>query len=82
MLRRPGDRRALIPYLLLVAALLLTASGAKYASNRAQLEDQLRFEVAAGELRSLLLSRIDSYVVMLLGAAGLFAASDSVEERY
>ena len=81
MLRRPGDRRALIPYLLLVAALLLTASGARYASNRAELEDQLRFEVAAGELRSLLLSRIDSYVAMILGAAGLFAASDSVEEH-
>ena len=81
MLWRPGDRRALIPYLLLVAALLLTASGAKYASNRAALEDQLRFDVAVGELRSQLISRIDSYVAMLLGAAGLFAASDSVEEH-
>jgi signal transduction histidine kinase len=79
MLKRPGDRRALIPYLLFVAALLLTVSGAKYASNTAAVEDRLRFQMAATEIRSQVLNRIDSYVAMLLGAAGLFAASDTVE---
>ena len=81
MLKRPGDRRALIPYLLFLAALLLTASGAKYAANSAALEDQLRFDTAVGEIRSQVLIRLDAYVAMLLGAAGLFAASDSVEEH-
>ena len=81
MLERPGSRRALIPYLLCLAALSLTASGARYAANTGAVEDRLRFSNAAEQLRSEMVHRVDAYVSMLLGAAGLFAASESVEVR-
>jgi signal transduction histidine kinase len=81
MLERPGTRRALIPYLLCLAALSLTASGARYAGNTAAVEDRLRFGNAAEQLRSEMVHRVDAYVSMLLGAAGLFAASETVEVR-
>src|SRR5918995_7364069 len=81
MLDRPGARRTLIPYLLCAAALSLTASAARYASNIGTREDSLRFEGAATEIRSEVMHRVDAYIAMLLGGAGLFAASESVELR-
>ncbi len=79
MLERPGTRRALIPYLLCLAALSLTASGARYAVSTGAIEERLRFDNAAEQLRSEMAHRVDAYVSMLLGAAGLFAASENVE---
>ena len=81
MLERPGTRRALIPYLLCLAALSLTASGARYAVNTGAVEERLRFDNAAEQLRSEMVHRVDAYLSMLLGAAGLFAASETVEVR-
>ena len=81
MLERPGTRRALIPYLLCLAALSLTASGARYAATTGAVEERLRFGNAAEQLRSEMVHRVDAYVSMLLGAAGLFAASETVEVR-
>ena len=81
MLERPGTRRALIPYLLFAAALSLTASGARYATNTGALEERLRFDNAAEQVRSEMVHRVDAYVSMLLGAAGLFAGSETVERR-
>ena len=81
MLERPGTRRALIPYLLCLAALSLTASGARYAATTGAVEERLRFGNAAEQLRSEMVHRVEAYVSMLLGAAGLFAASETVEVR-
>jgi signal transduction histidine kinase len=81
MLELAGARRALIPYLMFAAALSLTASAARYALNAAAVEERLRFENAANTIRAEVVSRVDAYVAMLLGGAGLFAASEAVEPR-
>jgi signal transduction histidine kinase len=72
-------RRRFIPYSLLLAGLALTTIAVQYALRTAETSDRLRFENAAERVRSAIDSRLDAYVAMLLGGAGLFAASDDVE---
>ena len=72
-------RRRFIPYSLLLAGLALTTVAVQYAVRTATTRDRLRFENAAERVRSAIESRLDAYVAMLLGGAGLFAASDDVE---
>jgi len=70
--------RRFIPYSLLAAGLALTAVAVHYAHGTSTARDRYRFERAAERLRAALDNRLDSYVAMLLGGAGLFAASDDV----
>lgn len=72
-------RRQFIPYSLLVAGLVLTGIVVQYALRTGSESDRLRFETSAERVRGAIGSRLDAYVAMLLGGAGLFAASDSVE---
>ena len=74
----PAARRALIPYVILLAALIVTAGAARYAAYSVEREDSLQFTAAADRIRAAIDNRIDSYVAMLHGAAGLFAASTQV----
>jgi signal transduction histidine kinase len=75
----PAARRALIPYVILLAALILTAGAARYAAYSVEKEDSLQFTGAADRVRAGIDNRIDSYIAMLHGAAGLFAASTQVQ---
>ena len=77
----PAARRAFIPYGVLVIALILTAMAAYYSASAARTRDRLRFENVADRVKSAIDSRLDAYVAMLLGGAGLFAASDDVQLR-
>jgi signal transduction histidine kinase/type II secretory pathway pseudopilin PulG len=72
-------RRTQIPYGLLVVGLALTAAAAQYASRTATARDRLRFDNAAAAVKSAIDSRLDAYIAMLLGGAGLFAASEQVQ---
>jgi signal transduction histidine kinase len=78
MRARSQLRRELTPYLILLTGLVVTAATARYVySNgtaRDSLELQTRAEAASAEIHS----RLQSYMAMLLGGAGLFAASDDV----
>lgn len=78
MTARAVLRRELIPYLILLTALLATAGTARYAYDSGVTQGTYRFERVAELVRSRVNNRIDSYVAMLLGGAGLFAASDEV----
>jgi signal transduction histidine kinase len=71
-------RRTLIPYALLVAALLLTGVAAQYAARTAAQRDRLRFDNVAAGVTAAIDNRLDAYLAMLLGGAGLFAASEDV----
>jgi signal transduction histidine kinase len=71
-------RRELVPYLALLATLTVTAAAGRYAYLTGVREDQLRFESAADEICDAIVNKLDSYVAMLLGGAGLFAASEEV----
>ena len=78
MIERPHIRRELLPYVALVASLLATAATAWYVATRGAREDDLRFANAADSVVAAVTARIDAYAAMLLGGAGLFAASDEV----
>jgi signal transduction histidine kinase len=72
-------RRPLIPVVILTAGLLLTGAAAWYAARSSAQQDGLRFEHAADRVAAQIDGSIDAYIAMLLGAAGLFAASDDVQ---
>ncbi len=71
-------RRELIPYLALLATLIVTAAAGRYAYVTGANEDQLRFVNAADTVCTAIVDRLDAYVAMLLGGAGLFAASEDI----
>jgi signal transduction histidine kinase len=71
-------RRELISVLVLLATLFLTVAAATYAYHMGTAEERLRFERASDAVVAAITSRIDAYTAMLLGGAGLFAASSDV----
>jgi CHASE1-domain containing sensor protein len=68
----------LTPYVVLAACLVLTAGAATYAHRSNAEQDRLRFENAADRVKGAIENRLDSYLAMLLGGTGLFAASEDV----
>ncbi len=70
--------RDLIPYAILVTALLLTAAVSRYASMSSAREDQLRFDTTAESAKAAIASRVDDYIALLRGTAGLFASRTQV----
>ena len=76
----PESRRRLdlVAYAILLVSLTLTGAAARYAHLTGGREDQLRFERDAEGVVAAIGNRIDAYIAMLLGGAGLFAASDDV----
>jgi two-component system OmpR family sensor kinase len=75
----PSAQRSLVPYLLLVAALMVTGGAARYAHSEIAQQTELRFHSAAGRVSTEIGTRLDAYVAMLHGGSGLFAASKRVE---
>ena len=71
-------RRELIPYVILALMLTLTAVAARYASRAAAREEQLRFRNTVDNVRGAIDSRLDAYVALLRGSAGLFTSSNQV----
>jgi len=71
-------RRELISVLVLLATLFLTVAAATYAYHMGTAEERLRFERASDGVVAAITGRIDAYTAMLLGGAGLFAASSDV----
>ena len=81
MASSPRSRRSLVPYVLLVTALAITAGVARYAHNQIARQDSLRFEDATKRVFAEIDNRLDAYIAMLHGGAGLFAGSTQVEFR-
>ena len=71
-------QRDLIPYAILVAALLLTAGVARYAAVSGAREDLLRFQNTADRAQAAIANRLDAYVALLRGAGGLFSTQPQV----
>ena len=71
-------RRHWVPILILIAGLVMTGVAAAYAWRASEMQNRLRFENAADDVRNSLTNRIDEYIAMLRGGAGFFAASHDV----
>lgn len=70
--------RAWSPYLVLVGSLLLTAVAAYQVAIMAAAQDHLRFQDAVGTIYDNVQNRMETYLALLRGTSGLFAASDEV----
>ena len=76
--REPSRRRAWIPYLVLLIALLLTGAATYYVWAQARARDRIRFETSVQRTQDNIDIRLENYVTLLRGGAGLFAASEKV----
>jgi CHASE1-domain containing sensor protein len=75
----PSAPRFLVPYVILIAALIVTAGAARYAHSQTAQQNDLRFRSAAARVSAEIDTRLDAYIAMLHGGSGLFAASRRVE---
>jgi signal transduction histidine kinase len=73
-----APERPLVPYAILAIALLLTAAAGVYTYMTLTERLDSRFVATAERMSVTVDNRIDSYIAMLYGGAGLFAASDDV----
>jgi PAS domain S-box-containing protein len=71
-------RRTWIPDFVLVVTLLLTGIATFYVALTARTKEQLRFDNAVEFTKDDIKNRLDTYISLLRGGSGLFAASDQV----
>ncbi|MGE5359737.1 MAG: CHASE domain-containing protein, partial [Bacteroidales bacterium] len=70
--------RAPIPYVVLLAGLVVTFATGLYVYRTAEKKDELRFDDGSAHLRTAIVTRVDTYVALLRAGAGLFAANADV----
>jgi signal transduction histidine kinase/type II secretory pathway pseudopilin PulG len=70
--------RATVPAVILILGILLTVLAAVSAHREGERREALQFASVADGVRNAIESRLEAYIAMLRGAAGLFAASDDV----
>jgi signal transduction histidine kinase/ActR/RegA family two-component response regulator len=68
-------------WLVLALSLVLTGTVSWYAWTTAETEDQLRFQNLVQKNQAILQNRMEVYIALLRGAAGMFAASDDVSRE-
>lgn len=73
--------RHLIPYLVLAAGLLFTFIVSYRLAKGTEAEDRARFQGLVQEVHRRIESRMATYRALVLSGAGLFAASESVDNR-
>ena len=77
-IRPPPLSRAWIPSFVLAVTLLLTLATTYYGRATTEARERLRFESATQETRNNIGSRLETYITLLRGGAGLFAANEAV----
>lgn len=71
------EKSSRIPIYVLLLSLILTALAVVYVERTANVRDKLLFEAAAERTRLRIEERIETYIDLLRGGVGLFAASDN-----
>lgn len=74
-------RRGWIPYVILVGTLVLTSLCSYYAAIASRSKDSLRFKNEVERVQSDINNSLQTYIALLHGASGLFAASDEVSKQ-
>ena len=73
--------RRLTPYVVLAAGLLFTFIVSYRLAKVGEAEDRARFQVAVQHVQAKIESRLQTYTALLRSGAGLFSATESVEEK-
>lgn len=79
LLKWVQPHRQWIPYIVLIGTLGLTGLGTEYVKDTAEDKDQIRFQNAIQRTENSIENRLETYVAMLRGGAGLFSANESVD---
>lgn len=66
------------PWIILLVGLLATGAGAEMVRQRSMAEDQARFDRAVERAATTIDRRLETYVALLTGAAGLMTATENV----
>lgn len=74
-------RRPWIPYIILAIALSITVIATLYVARSTYERDRLRFLNAVSLTRNNINNRLETYITLLRGSAGLFAAQPNVTEE-
>jgi signal transduction histidine kinase/ActR/RegA family two-component response regulator/sensor domain CHASE-containing protein len=74
-------RRTWIPYFVLGISLLLTLVATSFVAATARAKDELRFENAVENAQDSINDRLETYISVLRGAAGLFAAKGELSRK-
>lgn len=78
--KRSHGRRHLTPYVVLAAGLLFSFIVSYRLATVTDAEDQLRFQGRVQDIHSRIDNRLETYTALLRSGAGLFSASDLVNE--
>ena len=73
-----ATQRSIVPLSVLGASLLLSAVATVFMSASVEQRDRARFANSVQSTQDRITSRIDTYIAMLRGGTGLFAARDTV----
>lgn len=74
-------RRFLPPHIILLISILTTMLATYYVAMTVEENDQIRFENEIQETEENIDKRLDAYIALLRGTAGLFAASEFVTKE-
>ncbi len=74
-------QRPWIPYIIFIVTLTLTLLTTYYVSNATYTEDRLRFFNAVQDTNINIETRLQTYIALLRGTAGLFAAEPAVTQQ-
>jgi signal transduction histidine kinase len=78
-LARQTSLLAWTPYVVLLTSLLLTLVAGVYVALAGQTAERLRFENLVQQNQDAIAARVETYISLLRGTAGLLAASDSLD---
>jgi PAS domain S-box-containing protein len=73
--------RHLIPYLVLIVGLIFTSIVSYRLAEGTEAEDRARFQGLVQQVHVGIESRLETYRALVLAGAGLFAASESVDDK-
>lgn len=76
-----SPNRQIVPYLVLLGTLVLTAIATYYAESTARSQDQLQFNASVQQTENLIRDRVKTYIALLRAGSGLFASHDTVDRE-
>ncbi len=76
-----SPNRQIVPYLVLLSTLLLTAIATYYVESTACTQDRLRFDTSIQRTENLIRDHVKTYIALLRAGSGLFAAHEPVDQK-
>ncbi|MGL5134061.1 MAG: hybrid sensor histidine kinase/response regulator [Planktothrix sp.] len=76
-----SPNRRIVPYIVLLGTLILTAIATYYVESTARNQDRLQFNASAQQTENLIRDRVKTYIALLRAGSGLFASDDTVDRE-